>query len=1287
MKSFSLKKPKRLLSLALATVLALPAFGAGIGQASAAAPPSVSSHYDYFKDVYTNLKNVDSHIFKTITYEDLVTILGSKGTFAILIGGAWSDETQADIGYINEVAKANGVKEIYNFDTRLDGASPGLDIAVTHDPLTATSVNGGNTTTNYFDYTEYYVELVNKYLTNLTTLSSVSASYVNKSKLVTGTTPIQSSVVAQGSAKAVQSPYLLIYNKDHKLNGENAPVVSYLEKHGPSNATSYTWDSYFKDNATNVTNYKAQVKAVFDEATTEGYAPNNFDKLNSWDFIGPQFNSHRASGSVEIFPSKTVDGKVVPDLGANNEYEIDSTLVFEHVTYHEVNKLLASSGRYALLFGGSWCPNTQAEIRWINRYAKAHNIDKIYFFDTRLDAGVGMTVRTPTASTHDDGTTLQIRDHQTANPLAYLYGALVEANLKNIQTSYLITSNSKVTFIDPATSQSRSVNKLQVPYLFTFDKDYKDSNNSPAPILGHVEIMNTWPNTYTGTGAQYSKYDAAANSLFSRFEGVPPTGFNVVGVSAAGAADGQITGVSGGGVIEYRLKPAEGQETAFTPITGTTVTGLAAGTYQVRFASKGFNTSYNQSTGTGTVTYAAINNNYTEVTIQSPQLPPTGLHGVKPTTTANDDGKVTIDESTAIEGLQYSASQGGASVDVSTRTISSLQPGTYYFWYASKPGFNQSEATEVIVPSYSEVSPPSGLTAKATTSLENNDGQIEGVTASDYTLQIKKQSDAVEAYTNAVAVDGAIKNLTPGVYHVRYDAHGELQASQPVTLTVRGNQASPTGLLGVAPTAALNDGQITGVSSALEYRIKDTGNYQSVTGSVIAGLAAGSYEVRAKQTELYVESASTTVNVPAYVPPTTTPTTPTAPTTTTPPVDNSGVVSTPGSGNTGTVTAKAPAKTDAATGDTLANLSKETAASIVSNVKKSEAEGRATVVEVKVETTEQTKSAQLSIPKESFAEIATGTKANVKVEYGNVGTISFDPKAVQTINAATGTGNVSIIIAKSELTPEGKEVLGDRPVYDFTVFVGNDKVSSFGGGVANISLPYTLKAGENPESVVVYYVNDAGELETVRGQFNAATGTVNFSTKHFSQYIIAYNAVTFDDVAATSWYGKAVSYLAARDITGGTDDTHFSPNAALTRGQFIVLLLKAYGIQAAEAGADNFADAGNKYYTGYLAAAKKLGIATGIGDNQFAPDQSITRQELFTLLYRSLGLLGELPSGKTGATVSSYNDANQISVYAQEAIQSLVESGVISGSNDKLDPRSVTTRAQVAQVLYNLLSK
>jgi len=133
--------------------------------------------------------------------------------------------------------------------------------------------------------------------------------------------------------------------------------------------------------------------------------------------------------------------------------------------------------------------------------------------------------------------------------------------------------------------------------------------------------------------------------------------------------------------------------------------------------------------------------------------------------------------------------------------------------------------------------------------------------------------------------------------------------------------------------------------------------------------------------------------------------------------------------------------------------------------------------------------------------------------------------------------------------------------------------------------------------------------------------------------------------------------------------------------------MKAYGIAPDVNSKDNFTDAGNSYYAGYLAAAKRLGITGGVGSNMYAPDKEITRQEMFTLLYNTLKLIGELPTGTTGKTLAAFTDSDQIASWAKEAIILFVNTEIIGGNSGKLSPTNTTNRAEMARVLYNLLSK
>jgi hypothetical protein len=78
---------------------------------------------------------------------------------------------------------------------------------------------------------------------------------------------------------------------------------------------------------------------------------------------------------------------------------------------------------------------------------------------------------------------------------------------------------------------------------------------------------------------------------------------------------------------------------------------------------------------------------------------------------------------------------------------------------------------------------------------------------------------------------------------------------------------------------------------------------------------------------------------------------------------------------------------------------------------------------------------------------------------------------------------------------------------------------------------------------------------------------------------------------------------------------------------------------------------------------------------------------MFTLLYRALDVLGELPETDDTTSLSDFSDAEETADYAREAIETLAAAGVVSGSGGELDPTGGSTRAQMAQVLHNLLSR
>lgn len=177
----------------------------------------------------------------------------------------------------------------------------------------------------------------------------------------------------------------------------------------------------------------------------------------------------------------------------------------------------------------------------------------------------------------------------------------------------------------------------------------------------------------------------------------------------------------------------------------------------------------------------------------------------------------------------------------------------------------------------------------------------------------------------------------------------------------------------------------------------------------------------------------------------------------------------------------------------------------------------------------------------------------------------------------------------------------------------------------------------------------------------------------------------FYDVLEGLWYYEAVNYLATNGIIKGVGDGMFAPEANIKRADFLIMVMNAYGISLDEEIEDNFNDAGDKYYTKYLGTAKRMGLVSGVGENMFVPENLITRQDMTIILYRILEKLGKLPESTESAIFEEFMDKDDIADYAKEGMKTFAESKIISGYDNRLHPFGLTTRAQAAQILYNLL--
>lgn len=178
----------------------------------------------------------------------------------------------------------------------------------------------------------------------------------------------------------------------------------------------------------------------------------------------------------------------------------------------------------------------------------------------------------------------------------------------------------------------------------------------------------------------------------------------------------------------------------------------------------------------------------------------------------------------------------------------------------------------------------------------------------------------------------------------------------------------------------------------------------------------------------------------------------------------------------------------------------------------------------------------------------------------------------------------------------------------------------------------------------------------------------------------AASALPFNDVAYKSWYYDAVKFVYDKGIMDGVSYYKFAPDATITRGMVVTMLWRMAG-EPYEAAAGFTDVAAGRYYTTAVAWAAKNGIVEGMTSTTFAPDQAITREQLASILYRYAKWLGF--SGY-GSDISGYTDAGKVSSYAYDAMSWAVRSGVVTGTSAKvLDPQGTASRAAAAQMFMN----
>ena len=521
-----------------------------------------------------------------------------------------------------------------------------------------------------------------------------------------------------------------------------------------------------------------------------------------------------------------------------------------------------------------------------------------------------------------------------------------------------------------------------------------------------------------------------------------------------------------------------------------------------------------------------------------------------------------------------------------------------------------------------------------------NEGYTINYATETLTVKDDYEVNTAENFTGTAIQSGtSLSDCIGSTLYIRHkaDANGA-PVSAAVALTIPARPAAPSGLTAVNETAeGKNDGQITGVTTAMEYKLSTADEWTACTDTTLTNLAPGTYEVRVKGTDSNFTGNAAQVII-ATEPEPSTPSTPSTP-------------ERPSGPSTG----------DSSGWDAILDQFEN-------------AENGQITIDMGDETT---------VPAEIFESLA-GKDVDVIFDLGDI------QWSVDGADIPTDTDFTDLDL-RVDLDTHGIPV---NVINTITGEIGTVQITLAHNGEFGFTMTLTAPLGKENAGywANLYHYDERAEAMN----FEAAAridqdGSVTIPFTHASQYAIVIDTHShaavdvsdiFIDVAPNAWYKDAVQYAYDNGLMTGVSADAFAPEQTTTRAMIVSILARLEGVESAQAA--GFADVNDEWYATAVNWAANVGVVNGYEDNTFRPNQPITREQLAAILMNYSAYKGQDVSAR--ADLDNYTD--QPSAWATETMSWAVAEGLISGvTADQLQPQGNATRAQVAATLQRFLAQ
>lgn len=282
--------------------------------------------------------------------------------------------------------------------------------------------------------------------------------------------------------------------------------------------------------------------------------------------------------------------------------------------------------------------------------------------------------------------------------------------------------------------------------------------------------------------------------------------------------------------------------------------------------------------------------------------------------------------------------------------------------------------------------------------------------------------------------------------------------------------------------------------------------------------------------------------------------------------------------------------------------------------------------------------------------------------------------------------NDSKIIEAAQKSAEnmGSEIISD--LIDFSVIVEKNRENK---EIHSLDF-YAERTINKPDktdkdiSTAMKFIENKEYLTFAPSVFDNLACTIKYRGNGI--FTVVKNYRTFNDIS-NHWARKNIERLATRNIAFGRENNNFTPDDFITRAEFAVMITRALGITEEE-GSDGFSDVSAEWYAEDIKTAFKSNLISGKNDGKFHPNEKIQRKDMAVIIDNALKFAGmsfNVPD--IDYVLAKFNDNKFIAGYARNSIAVCAETGIIKGRDtNNFDPDDFATRAEASAIIERMLA-